>query len=78
MLTAIPPVDRRLGRLRGGLILTVHDELVAEVHHDDAEAAKAALNEEMTRVFVEMFPGAPSNGVVSVGVGKNWLEAKSN
>jgi DNA polymerase I-like protein with 3'-5' exonuclease and polymerase domains len=77
MLAAIPPVDRRLRRLRGGLILSVHDELVAEVHRDDAEAAKAALEEEMTKVFVGMFPEAPSNGVVSVGVGKNWLEAKS-
>jgi len=76
MLAAIPPVDARLARLRGGLILTVHDELVAEVHRDDAEAARAVLEEEMTRVFVEMFPGAPSDGIVSIGVGKDWLEAK--
>jgi DNA polymerase I-like protein with 3'-5' exonuclease and polymerase domains len=76
MLAAIPPVDKRLAKLRGGLILTVHDELVAEVHRDDAETAKAALAEEMTKVFVEMFPRAPSNGVVSVGIGKDWLEAK--
>jgi len=62
--------------LRGGLILTVHDELVAEVHSDDAEAAKAALEEETTKAFVEMFPGAPSDGVVSVGIGRDWLEAK--
>jgi DNA polymerase I-like protein with 3'-5' exonuclease and polymerase domains len=77
MLTVMPPIDRRLSALRGGLILTVHDELVAEVHRDDAEAAKTVLVEEMTRGFTEMFPGAPSNGVVSVGVGGNWLEAKS-
>jgi DNA polymerase-1 len=76
MLATIPPVDARLAKLRGGLILTVHDELVAEVHRDDAEAAKAALEEEMARVFVEMFPGAPSGGIVSVGIGKDWLEAK--
>jgi DNA polymerase I len=77
MLACIPPVDRRLGRLRGGLILTVHDELVAEVHRDDAEAAKAALEEEMTWMFVKMFPGAPADGVVEAKIGRNWLEAKA-
>jgi DNA polymerase-1 len=78
MLATIPPVDARLSQLRGGLTLCVHDELVAEVHRDDAEAAKAVLEEEMTRVFVEMFPGAPSDGVVSVGIGRDWLEAKES
>jgi DNA polymerase I-like protein with 3'-5' exonuclease and polymerase domains len=76
MLSVIPPIDPRLRPLRGGLILTVHDELVTEVHQDDAEAAKAVLEEEMTRGFIEMFPGAPCEGVVSVGIGPNWLEAK--
>jgi DNA polymerase I-like protein with 3'-5' exonuclease and polymerase domains len=77
MLTVIPPIDGRLKALRGGLILIVHDEFVAEVHRDDAEAAKAVLVEEMTKGFTDMFPGAPTDRVVSVGVGENWLDAKS-
>jgi DNA polymerase I-like protein with 3'-5' exonuclease and polymerase domains len=78
MLEAIPLVYRafRKAGIRGGLIATVHDELLAEVHRDDALRAKEILMREMTRAFEISFPGAPTTGLLEVGIGSNWRAAK--
>jgi DNA polymerase-1 len=78
MLSAIARVYRAFRRagVRGGLIATVHDELLAEVHHDDAGLAKEIMQREMTRAFEISFPGAPTTGLLEVGIGHNWRAAK--
>src|SRR3954463_2624040 len=69
MLRAIPLVFKRLRGIRGGLVATVHDELLLEVAEDDAETAKQLLSETMVEAFELTFPGAPSNKVVEVKIG---------
>jgi len=74
MLAQIPRVGRALRGLRGGLILTIHDELVAEMHEHDAETARALMVEVMTDTFVEMFPGAPSTDIVAASIRPTWAK----
>jgi DNA polymerase-1 len=78
MLRALRLVHRRLrqARLRGGLVASVHDELLLEVHADDAEIARDLLEDAMIGAFIETFPGAPVNGVAAAKVGRTWAEVK--
>ena len=74
MLAQIPRVDRALRGLRGGLILTIHDELLAEVDEDDAEKAQAIMVEVMTETFIKLFPGAPATDVVATSIRPTWAK----
>jgi DNA polymerase-1 len=78
MLRAIPIAHTRFtaAGIRGGLIATVHDELLAEVHADDAERARVLLEQAMLDAFVQTFPGAPTTNVATAKVGRTWAEAK--
>jgi DNA polymerase-1 len=76
MLRAITLVFRRLRGLRAGLVTSVHDELLIEAAEPDVEMARAILEETMIEAFEVTFPGAPTSGVISRGVGVNWLEVK--
>jgi DNA polymerase-1 len=78
MLLAIQFVYRafRKARIRGGLIATVHDELIAEVAADDATAAAEIMHREMVQAFEISFPGAPTTELLAVKSGRNWREAK--
>jgi DNA polymerase-1 len=54
------------------MVLQVHDELVLEVLEGERAAAAAIVKREMegvTRLSVPL--------VVSLGAGKNWVEAKT-
>ena len=62
MLRAIAMVFRRLRGIRGGLVASVHDELLLEVAEDDAEQARQILEETMVAAFELTFPGAPTAG----------------
>jgi DNA polymerase-1 len=63
-------------RIRGGLICAVHDELLAEVHEDDAERARVILTETMIEAFTRTFRDAPVTNLVDVKIGRNWKETK--
>ncbi len=69
---AMVALDRRLARerVRGGMILQVHDELVVEVAEGDAERAPAIVREEMERVMPLRVPL-----VVDLGMGHDWAAA---
>jgi DNA polymerase I-like protein with 3'-5' exonuclease and polymerase domains len=69
-------VFRRLRGINGGLVASVHDELLLEVAETDAEAARTILQETMSEAFALTFPGAPIDGVVEVKVGRTWNEVK--
>ena len=60
----------------GGPVLWLHDEIVIEVEEVEAERAAYALEMAMVDAFAEIFPGAPLNGLVSVGQGLDWAAAK--
>ena len=78
MLRAITLAHARLKQasINGGLIATIHDELVVEAAAADAEAARTILEQTMTDAFAETFPGAPTNGVATAKIGRNWAEVK--
>ena len=63
-------------RIRGGLIATVHDEIIVEVAEDDAEDARGRLEACMLAAFAETFPKASLIGVVEAKIGKTWGELK--
>ncbi len=79
MLRALRLVHSRLlaASIRGGLIASVHDELLLEVHEEDAAGACAILQEAMVDAFVRTFPGAPTRGVAVAKVGRTWAEVKA-
>jgi hypothetical protein len=75
--TASPQsANPRKAAIRGGLVSTVHDELLAEVLQDDAAIASEIMRRQMHRAFEISFPGAPTNGLLKVISGQNWHEAK--
>jgi DNA polymerase-1 len=63
--------------IRGGLVVSVHDELLAEAAEEDAAAACAVLQATMLDAFVATFPDAPTRGVATAKVGRTWVEVKS-
>jgi DNA polymerase-1 len=52
------------------ILLQIHDELLLEVPEKDIENVKKVVQQEMTQVFPLQVPLE-----ISLGVGKNWLEA---
>ena len=56
--------------------MTIHDELLAETHEDDAEKARAIMVEVMTETFVKMFPGAPATDIVAASIWPTWEKPK--
>src|SRR5262249_11817422 len=78
MLRAITLTYSRLHRssIRGELVACVHDELLLEVHEDDADRAATILQQTMIDAFVATFPGAPANNVAEVKIGNTWADLK--
>jgi DNA polymerase I len=76
MLRAITWADRRLtaAGIRGGMVACIHDELLAEIHRDDAEAAKAILEAAMLDAFTTTFPDAPTLNLVAAKIGDTWFD----
>jgi DNA polymerase-1 len=70
---AMVRVYNRLRREKLGarLLLQVHDELLLEVPENEVERTKEVVRAEMESVYELSVPL-----VVSVGVGRNWMEAK--
>jgi DNA polymerase-1 len=64
-------------KVHGGLIATVHDELLAEVAEADAERARDILQAAMIEAFETTFPGAPNTGAAVATIGYNWAELKT-
>jgi DNA polymerase-1 len=79
MLRAIVLVHARFNAagIRGGLVASVHDEVLAEVIEDDAERARELLQEAMVDAFAITFPDAPTNNVATAKIGRTWAEAKA-
>jgi DNA polymerase I-like protein with 3'-5' exonuclease and polymerase domains len=62
--------------VRGGLVASVHDEVLLEVHESDAGLAREILEQSMVLAFTESFPGAPTTGLVAVKIGLTWADVK--
>jgi DNA polymerase I-like protein with 3'-5' exonuclease and polymerase domains/N6-adenosine-specific RNA methylase IME4 len=79
MMLAMTAIDKALSdaRIDGGLILSVHDELVLEVPDERADEAAALLAQCMEQTFLEVFPVAPTRGLVEIKRGHSWGAAKA-
>ena len=77
MLRAIKLVHERLRGRDAGLVGSVHDELLIEAAEDCADPVAGILREAMVDAFAATFPGAPLDGVVEIGIGRTWKEAKT-
>jgi DNA polymerase-1 len=60
----------RNGGYQTKMLLTVHDELVFDLHKSEAETVPPLIAEAMRTAFPMQVPI-----VVELGVGQNWLEA---
>jgi DNA polymerase-1 len=62
----------REGGLASRMLLQVHDELVFEAPPDEVERLAQLVRAQMENVTALLVPL-----VVDIGIGPNWLEAKS-
>jgi DNA polymerase-1 len=60
----------KANKIKSKLILQVHDELVFDAFEDEIDLLKPKIEELMKNAIVLDVPME-----VSIGVGKNWLEA---
>jgi DNA polymerase-1 len=76
-LIAMARIEHALAGVDAELIMMVHDEFVVEAAEERAEAVAAIVEEQMTRAFTEVFPEAPTTGLVDVAIVGCWAEAKA-
>ena len=69
-------LPRALSGLDVKIVNCVHDEILLEASAADASAAKEALETAMTLGFRDIFPEAPTAGLVDARIAGNWAEAK--
>lgn len=69
---AMIEVEKRLtnAQFEGGLVLSIHDELLFEIEQERVEEAKRIIKEVMENVYRFEVPIE-----VEIGIGKNWKEA---
>ena len=79
MMRAVSMVHGRFHKMKiiGGLVMSVHDELIAEVHQDCSEEALHILETSMVEAFLETFPKAAVKNLVARSVGQTWSDLKS-
>jgi hypothetical protein len=74
MIIALARLDKALREEPAQLIATVHDEIVLLVP-DNLEAVArigTIAQQETIAAFLEVFPDAPTSGLVDPAVGANW------
>jgi hypothetical protein len=74
MMIALTRLDKALRDEPAQLIATVHDEAVLLVPDDPAavERIGAVAQKEMIAAFLDVFPEAPTLGLVNAAVGPTW------
>ena len=75
-MIAMSRLDKVLRDEPAQLIATVHDEAVLLVPDDPAavERIGAVAQKEMIAAFLEVFPDAPTLGLVDPAVGPTWAD----
>jgi DNA polymerase I-like protein with 3'-5' exonuclease and polymerase domains len=76
LLIAMAQVDRAVCPYPARLCLSVHDELLIELADapDVIAAVRTIVVQEMTAAFLQVFPDAPTIGLVEPTIGRNWGE----
>jgi DNA polymerase-1 len=75
VLDAMARVHRALEGLDAALIMQVHDELVLEAAETAAPDVAELLVEHMTAAWVELFPEAPTLGIVDARISPVWAKS---
>jgi DNA polymerase I-like protein with 3'-5' exonuclease and polymerase domains len=77
---AIQRVHQAIQGMDAHLVNFVHDELVLEVREDLVEKVSALVKDAMTNAFLDLFkdydPVPLTRGLVEVGVGRSYADAK--
>jgi len=68
---AMIDIHNRINKMKSRMILQVHDELVFDMHHNEAEELKKIVRSGMESAVKLNVPV-----IADIGVGPNWLEAK--
>lgn len=76
MLAALGCLEDMLGKYDAGIINCVHDEILIECPEKHVEGVKNALRKSMEKGMLDIFPKATLNGLVEVGSGHTWADAK--
>jgi len=76
MLSALVRLARSLDGLDALLVNVIHDEIILEVAEEDADKAKAVLEESMKGGMLDIFPTACTQNLVEAKTGSNWASAK--
>lgn len=76
MLAALDHLMQKLNSagLDATPIAVVHDEILLETSSEDAEAARVLLEEAMVEGMLDIFPDAPTRGLVEAHIGCSWAE----
>lgn len=74
-MAEFPAVFRNAG-IDGYLVMTVHDELIAEVRQGQEQRALDLMIEVMEEAAVRLFPAMPRYKLVEGNFGENWKAAK--
>jgi DNA polymerase-1 len=56
------------------MLSTIHDALIDEVINQKADKVLQLMEHDMVAAYLDVFPGAPVEGLVEGGVGNNWGE----
>ncbi len=68
---AMIDIHKRMAGMKSKMILQVHDELIFDMHRDEADSLPALVKERMEKAVRLMVPV-----VVDIGSGATWLDAK--
>jgi DNA polymerase-1 len=60
--------------LQAKMLSTIHDALIDEVTNRDAKRVLRIMEEDMVQAYLDLFPGAPTEGLVEGGYGPSWGE----
>lgn len=54
------------------MLSTIHDALIDEAASKDARECLKLMEQDMTKGYLDIFPGAPTDRLVEGGIGPNW------
>jgi DNA polymerase-1 len=76
LLAALAKLSPLLESGEARLVNVVHDELVLETTEERTPDVAAAIEDAMVAGMLDLFPDAPTTGLVEAGIGPSWGEAK--